>query len=130
LPCHTSQNARRKCRLAPDLTHKVRGTPEFFGEFSTELAPLHADRKIDGKDIWPLLAGQTKDSPQEALFYFSGNKLDAVRSGPWELAVFAQPLRQARVDTEVVKHTGPGVREPGRVENPKPLLKRVGMEYD
>ena len=31
-----------------------------------------ADRKIDGKDIWPLLSGQTKASPHEALFYFNG----------------------------------------------------------
>ena len=25
---------------------------------------------------------------------------------------------------------GPGVRPPGRVANPQPLLKRVGAEYD
>ncbi len=39
------------------------------------------DRKIDGKDIWPLLAGQTRESPHDALFYFNGNQLQAVRSG-------------------------------------------------
>jgi hypothetical protein len=29
-----------------------------------------------------------------------------------------------------VSGEGPGVRAPGRVANPQPLLKRVGAEYD
>ncbi len=49
-----------------------------------------ADRKIDGKDIWPLLCGRSAESPHEALFYFNGNRLEAVRSGPWKLAVVYQ----------------------------------------
>ena len=48
------------------------------------------DRVIDGKDIWPLLAGQTKQSPHEALFYFRGTRLEAVRCGPWKLAIVHQ----------------------------------------
>jgi arylsulfatase A-like enzyme len=47
-------------------------------------------RVIDGKDIWPLMAGQTKESPHEALFYFKSNNLEAVRSGPWKLAIVNQ----------------------------------------
>ena len=49
-----------------------------------------AGRVIDGKDIWPLMAGQTKESPHEALFYFKSNNLEAVRSGPWKLAIVNQ----------------------------------------
>jgi arylsulfatase A-like enzyme len=45
------------------------------------------ERAIDGKDIWPLLTGESKQSPHEALFYFSSNRLQAVRSGPWKLAI-------------------------------------------
>lgn len=45
------------------------------------------DRKIDGLDIWPLLSGKAKESPHEALFYFNGNRLMAVRSGPWKLFI-------------------------------------------
>ena len=48
------------------------------------------ERVIDGKDIWPLLSGQSKESPHEALFYFNGNRLEAVRSGPWKLAIASQ----------------------------------------
>ena len=46
---------------------------------------MPADRTIDGRDIWPLLSGQTHESPHEALFYFNGNRLEAVRAagGNW-----------------------------------------------
>jgi len=43
------------------------------------------DRKIDGKNIAPLLFGQTQTSPHEAHYYYSGNRMQAVRSGPWKL---------------------------------------------
>lgn len=133
-----------------------------------------ADRKIDGKDMWPLLTGETKTSPHEALYYFNGNKLEAVRSGPWKLAIAPQGTGLPEGVAEPVKHTGPrlynldtdigeltdvaaqnhqvverlqklvqemdadlgvtgkgpGVRPPDRVDNPQPLLKRVGAEYD
>ena len=48
------------------------------------------DRVIDGKDIWSLLSGQSKQSPHEALFYFKGHRLEAVRSGAWKLAIVEQ----------------------------------------
>ena len=66
------------------------------------------DRKIDGLDIWPLLAGQAKESPREALFYFNGNKLEAVRSGSWKLAIAPQAMHQKKkAKSEDVLHTGP-----------------------
>jgi arylsulfatase A-like enzyme len=135
------------------------------------------DRVIDGRDIWPVLSGQTKDSPHEALFYFAGNTLEAVRSGPWKLAIAPQGKSKkdddpdkvsasydaprlynldtdisettdvAAVHPEVVKRLKTllermdgdlglrgdkalGVRRPGNVSNPKPLLKRGAHEYD
>ncbi len=48
-------------------------------------APLPT-RKIDGKNIWPLLAGEPGvKSPHEAFYYYWGRELQAVRSGPWKL---------------------------------------------
>lgn len=49
-----------------------------------------ADNKIDGKDISPLLLGKTKESPHEARYYYAGYKLQAVRCGPWKLAIAPQ----------------------------------------
>ena len=135
---------------------------------------LPTDHQLDGRDMWPVLSGQSQVSPHEALFYFNGNRLEAVRSGSWKLAIAPQALHKSDVNDEVVPHhgprlynldtdigemtdvaaqhpdvvarlqtfvremnadlgakgTGPGVRPPGRVANPQPLLKRIGTEYD
>ena len=115
------------------------------------------DNKIDGKDIWPLLAGRTKDSPHDALFYFNGSRLEAVRAGAWKLRIegmhlynldrdIGEKTNVAEQNPEVVARlrtfvdhmdadlglqaSGPGVRKPGRVKTPKPLLKRVRDEYE
>ncbi len=47
---------------------------------------LPSDRKVDGGDIWPLLAGHAGAmSPHDVFYYFRGLKLEGVRSGPWKL---------------------------------------------
>jgi len=44
------------------------------------------DRIIDGLDIWPLLANQRNaQSPHDALYFYWGRELHAVRSGKWKL---------------------------------------------
>ena len=65
------------------------------------------DYNIDGKDIWPLLSGQATTSPHEALFYFNGLKLEAVRSGPWKLAIAPQGTGLPKGAAEPIAHTGP-----------------------
>lgn len=45
---------------------------------------------IDGRDIGPLLLGRSRTSPREAHYYFAGDELQAVRRGPWKLAVAPQ----------------------------------------
>ncbi|HLJ56302.1 MAG TPA: hypothetical protein VKT77_14775, partial [Chthonomonadaceae bacterium] len=126
-------------------------------------------RKIDGVDIWPVLSGQARASTREAQYYFNANRLEAVRSGHWKLAITPQyegtpgskppsmrpgdsyPPRLYNLDEDIgerndvaaanpevvsrlmllvakmdadlgVTSLGPGVRPPGRVANPKPLL--------
>lgn len=109
---------------------------------------IPADRPIDGKDVWPLLAGQARESPHEVLYFFSGNRLDALRAGPWKLRLKNSELYNldndigernnvAAQNSNVVARlqgfvkqmaadlgadgTGPGVRPPGRVATPQPL---------
>ena len=48
-------------------------------------AEVPAGRAIDGRDIRPLLLGEDTASPHEAFLYYSGNNLEAVRSGRWKL---------------------------------------------
>jgi arylsulfatase A len=49
-------------------------------------ASMPTDRIIDGKDIWPLMSGQSgAKTLHEAFFYYKGTGLQAVRSGDWKL---------------------------------------------
>ncbi|MBI1347305.1 sulfatase-like hydrolase/transferase [bacterium] len=69
---------------------------------------------IDGRDVWPVISGQ-KDvkSPHEALYFYSGNELHAVRSGPWKLHFPHEYLTVA---------AAPGKNgKPSNWENMKPL---------
>lgn len=41
---------------------------------------------IDGLDVWPILSGQPEAcTPHESLLFFSGDELQAIRSGDWKL---------------------------------------------
>jgi arylsulfatase len=43
-------------------------------------------KPIDGLDVWPVLAGQPDArTPHDALLFFSGDELQAIRSGDWKL---------------------------------------------
>ena len=46
---------------------------------------------IDGRDMSSLLLGTSDASPRVAQFYFSALELQAVRQGPWKLALTPQP---------------------------------------
>jgi len=51
------------------------------------------DHTIDGKDIWPLVAGEANaKSPHDAYAFYYGNELQAVRAGRWKLH-FPHPYR-------------------------------------
>ncbi|MEP3832562.1 sulfatase-like hydrolase/transferase, partial [Rhodopirellula bahusiensis] len=43
------------------------------------------DRKLDGKNILPILLGKDTQSPHPFLYYYNGTNLQAVREGNWKL---------------------------------------------
>ncbi len=117
-------------------------------------ATMPADRKIDGRDLWPLLAGVPgAKSPHDVFYYLRGLKLEAIRSGPWKLHLekgelyhlstdIGEATNVAEANAETVAKLraladatkddlgadgiGPGCRALGRVENPQPLIGRDG----
>ncbi len=40
---------------------------------------------IDGKDVWPLLTGESSVSPHQSLFFYYAQQLQALRYGDWKL---------------------------------------------
>ncbi len=53
-----------------------------------------ADRKIDGKNILPILQDGETRSPHEFLYYYNGTNLQAVRAGNWKLHIPRTPKDQ------------------------------------
>jgi arylsulfatase A len=114
--------------------------------------------KLDGANIWPLLAGEPNTKPaHETFYYYRGLKLEAVRHGDWKLHLAKATLYNLKTDISeatdvaaanpaVVKQlqaladamkddlgldgTGPGCRTLGRVTNPRPLIGRDGKTRD
>ncbi|MCI0744717.1 MAG: sulfatase-like hydrolase/transferase, partial [Verrucomicrobia subdivision 3 bacterium] len=78
-------------------------------------ATMPRDRIIDGKDIWPLLAGDPHaTSPHEAIFFYWGKELHAVRSGRWKLHF---------------EHDYPSPEAPGADGKPAKMgTKKIGLE--
>jgi arylsulfatase A-like enzyme len=62
-----------------------------------------AEPVIDGRDLSPVLFGTSKESPREAHYYFSEFNLQAVRQGPWKLALTPQADAADRTTVEASK---------------------------
>lgn len=101
---------------------KVLNTPVMAIDFLPTLVNLAGgnlpNQKIDGKDIWSLLAGETDQSPQEAYyFYYQVNELQALRQGEWKLVL---PHRYRSMDGQVPGKDGlPGEYTHFNVEAPR-----------
>jgi arylsulfatase A-like enzyme len=123
-----------------------------FVKLAGGVAPT--DRKIDGGDIWSILAGSPDaKSPHETFYYFRGLNLQAIRHGAWKLHLAKGDLYNldsdigesrdvAKDHPEIVTHLhrladetnedlgttdiGPGCRRLGKVEKPRPLIDHDG----
>ncbi|MDP1590583.1 MAG: sulfatase-like hydrolase/transferase [Prosthecobacter sp.] len=97
---------------------------------------------IDGRDISPLLLGKTQDSQREAHYYFAGYNLQAVRQGPWKLAIATQPETMGKgaatdasknprlynLDTEIGEQTNLADQHPDIVAKLTALADKMNAE--
>ncbi len=61
-------------------------TIDLFPTLASLIDGVLPDHPIDGRNIWPLLTGESQTSPQTAYFFwYKQNELHAVRSGRWKL---------------------------------------------
>jgi arylsulfatase A-like enzyme len=76
--------------VKPAVTAELASTMDLFTT-CIKLAggQVPTDRAIDGLDISPVLLG-TGRSPREIFFYYRGDRLMAVRKGPWKAHLITQ----------------------------------------
>ena len=95
-----------------------------------------AEPIIDGRDISPLLLGKSKQSPREAHYYFKGYNLEAVRQGPWKLALAPQIETMGRSFDDDAKGSEPrlynldgeiGERTNVAAQNPEIVAKLTAL---
>jgi arylsulfatase A-like enzyme len=96
---------------------------------------------IDGRDITPILLGQSKESAREAHYYFASYDLQAVRQGRWKLALSPQPegmgkqaaktpagMRLYDLDAEIGEQTDVAAQHPEVVAKLKALADKMAAE--
>jgi arylsulfatase A-like enzyme len=103
---------------------------------------LPAEPVLDGRDISALLLGQSKTSPREAHYYFLGYNLEAVRQGPWKLALVTPPQAKGKaaadddqtnprlynLDEEIGERTNLADKHPEIVERLRGLAEKMSAE--
>ncbi len=77
-------------RIKPSVRHDVASTMDIFATACKLTGTaLPKDREMDSHDLTPVLFGTGK-STREALFYYRGYNLMAVRKGPWKAHFMTQ----------------------------------------
>jgi len=117
------------------VSDAVAGTIDLLPTFvSLAGGSVPTDRPIDGANISGLLLGKSEVSAREAHFYYKGYHLQAVRSGPWKLALKHQEglkgnekgqgelgLRLYNLDTDIGETTNVASKYPDVVSRLKAL---------
>ena len=90
-------------------------------------ASVPDDRTIDGKNILPLLRGETDTSPHESYFYYRGNQLQAVRRGRWKLRE-AGGTGLYDLENDLGETRNLADRYPERVERMREVMRQFDRE--
>lgn len=92
-------------------------------------AHVPTDRVIDGRDIWPLMAGEPgAKSPHESFFYYSGTNLDAVRSGKWKLRRVKKSTELYDLEADVSEKTNVAETHPEIVARLTALMEEFDRD--
>ncbi|MHC4632307.1 MAG: sulfatase [Planctomycetota bacterium] len=86
-------------------------------------ASLPADRVYDGRDMLPVLRGQTKKPLHKALFFCDGSDQWAVRAGKWKLLSRKGSLELYNLDIDISETNNLASKEPD-------LLRQLKELYD
>ena len=122
----------------------IAGTTDVLPTFvSLAGGEVKKDIKIDGMDLSAWMLGKTEASPRDTWHYFQGSRLQAIRQGPWKLALTAQSLgmgirqrdpdlakgrRLYNLETEIGEMTNLAEENPDVVEKLETLADQITTE--
>lgn len=135
-------------------TTEITGHMDWLPTFAALAGAKLPERKLDGKDLSPLLLGKNGSAGHDVFYYYRGFKLEAVRSGPMKLHLDKGELYDLKDDIAEAKNLAadkpdevqrlralaeamkndlgldgaeaPGVRPLGRVAKAEPLISADG----
>lgn len=87
------------------------------------------EKKIDGKNIWPILSGkQNKKSPhkKEGFFYYKDFNLEAVRQGDWKLRIIEDDVALYNLKDDISEQHNLASTYPKKVKK----LKKLMLDFD
>ncbi|SEC72594.1 Arylsulfatase A [Maribacter dokdonensis] len=87
------------------------------------------EKKIDGKNIWPILSGkQNKKSPhkKEGFFYYKDFNLEAVRQGDWKLRIIEDDVALYNLKDDISEQHNLAATYPIKVKK----LKKLMLDFD
>jgi arylsulfatase A-like enzyme len=87
-------------------------------------ASLPADRVYDGRDMMPVLRGQTKKPLHNALFFCDGSNQWAVRAGKWKLLSRKGSLELYDLDVDIGETKNLASKEPAKLRRLKELYDK------
>ena len=113
---------------AGSVCTEVASTIDFMPTFARIAGGKMPERKIDGKDIYPLLSGQ-KDavSPHEAFYFYGGNTPHAIRVGDWKYHVVHPYWETVVPGRDGFRGTAQRYNTPAALFN---LCEDIGEEYN
>jgi arylsulfatase A len=100
----------------------IAGTTDVLPTFvSLAGGKIKQEVKIDGLDVSEWLLGKAEQSPRDTWHYFRGTQLQAVRHGPWKLALTGQSLGMG------IRQRDADLAKGGRLYN---LEQEIGEQTD
>jgi arylsulfatase A len=139
---------------AGSTTAEITSHMDWLPTFAALAGGKLPERKLDGKDLSPVLMGQKEAKGHDVFYYYRGHQLQAVRGGPWKLhlaggelyhlgqdiaeeqnvaAKYPKEVKRLRNLANAMKGDlgldgaeAPGVRPLGRVAKAEPLIHADG----
>ena len=108
------------------------GCGKYVWPLCCELAGVEvpSDRRIDGKNILPILQGATTKTPHEFLYYYNGTNLQAVRQGDWKLLLDGNSVMLFDVRQDLGERHDLASHRPEVARRLRPLLAAWERDVD